>query len=101
MTSSPPTIWMLVLSNTFVFAIGGALTYLSLQARRRVGKSNLNYTTLGFGLVTLSTIAEVIYAPAIIGIYEITESTLLILYTIESLLIGLGLGSIYYSVRGS
>ena len=101
MTSSPPTIWMLVLSNTFVFAIGGALTYLSLQARRRVGKSNLNYTTLGFGLVTLSTIAEVIYAPAIIGIYEITESTLLILYTIESLLIGLGLASIYYSVRGS
>jgi uncharacterized membrane protein len=92
---------MLVLSNTFVFAIGGALTYLSLQARRRVGKSNLNYTTLGFGLVTLSTIAEVIYAPAIIGIYEITESTLLILYTIESLLIGLGLASIYYSVRGS
>ena len=92
---------MLVLSNTFVFAIGGALTYLSLQARRRVGKSNLNYTTLGFGLVTLSTVAEVIYAPAIIGIYEITESTLLILYTIESLLIGLGLASIYYSVRGS
>jgi hypothetical protein len=92
---------MLVLSNTFVFAIGGALTYLSIQARRRVGKSNLNYTTLGFGLVTLSTIAEVIYAPAIIGIYEITESTLLILYTIESLLIGLGLASIYYSVRGS
>ena len=94
-----PTLWMLVISNLFVFAVGGALTYLSLQARRRVEKSNLNYTILGFGLVTLSTIAEVIYAPAIIGVYEISGSTLLILYTIESLLIGLGLGSIYYSVR--
>jgi len=92
---------MLVISNLFVFAVGGALTYLSLQARRRVEKSNLNYTILGFGLVTLSTIAEVIYAPAIIGVYEISGSTLLILYTIESLLIGLGLGSIYYSVRYS
>jgi uncharacterized membrane protein len=91
---------MLVLSNIFVFAIGGILTYLSFQARRRVGKSNLNYTILGFGLVTLSTIAEVIYAPAIIGIYDISGSSLLLLYTIESLLIGLGLGSIYYSVRG-
>jgi uncharacterized membrane protein len=96
-----PTLWMLVISNLFVFAVGGALTYLSLQARRRVEKSNLNYTILGFGLVTLSTIAEVIYAPAIIGVYEISGSTLLILYTIESLLIGLGLGSIYYSVRYS
>jgi uncharacterized membrane protein len=96
-----PTLWMLVISNLFVFAVGGALTYLSLQARRRVEKSNLNYTILGFGLVTLSTIAEVIYAPAIIGVYEISGSTLLILYTIESLLIGLGLGSIYYSVRCS
>jgi uncharacterized membrane protein len=96
-----PTLWMLVISNLFVFAVGGALTYLSFQARRRVEKSNLNYTILGFGLVTLSTIAEVIYAPAIIGVYEISGSTLLILYTIESLLIGLGLGSIYYSVRYS
>ena len=94
-----PTLWMLVISNLFVFAVGGALTYLSFQARRRVEKSNLNYTILGFGLVTLSTVAEVIYAPAIIGVYEITGSTLLIPYTIESLLIGLGLGSIYYAVR--
>lgn len=98
--SSLPTIWMLVLSNIFVFIIGGALTYLGFQAQRRVGKSNLKYTTIGFGLVTLSTVAEVVYAPALIGIYEITSSTLLVLYTIESLLIGLGLGSIYYSVRG-
>lgn len=98
--SSLPTIWMLVLSNIFVFIIGGALTYLGFQAQRRVGKSNLKFTTIGFGLVTLSTVAEVVYAPALIGIYEITSSTLLVLYTIESLLIGLGLGSIYYSVRG-
>lgn len=90
---------MLVLSNLFVFLIGGALTYLSLQARRRVGKSNLNYTTLGFALVTASTVAEVIYAPAIAGIYDVSGTTLIILYTIESLLIGLGLASIYYSVR--
>lgn len=96
-----PALWMLVASNVFVFVIGGALTYLSLQARRRVGKSSLNYTTLGFGLVTLSTIAEVIYAPAIIGVYQITGPTLLLLYTVESLLIGLGLGSVYYSVRYS
>ena len=96
-----PTLWTLVVSNIFVFVIGGALTYLSLQARRRIEKSNLKYTMLGFALVTSSTVAEVIYAPAIIGVYEIDESTLLVLYTIESLLIGAGLASIYYSVRRS
>jgi len=98
--SSRPTLWMLVLSNFFVLVTGGTLTYLSFQARRRVGKSNLNYTTLGFGLVTLSTVAEVIYAPAIIGVYDLAGSSILLLYTIESLLIGLGLASVYYSVRG-
>lgn len=64
-----PTPWMLLLSNVFVFVVGGALTYPSFQARQRVGKSNLNYATLGFGLVTLGTVAEVVYAPATIGIY--------------------------------
>jgi hypothetical protein len=92
---------MLLVSNVFVFVIGGALTYLSVQARRRVEKPSLNYTVLGFGLVTLSTVAEVVYAPAIIGFYDVTGPSLLLLYTVESLLIGLGLGSIYYSVRGS
>jgi hypothetical protein len=99
--SSDPTLWMLVFSNVFVLIIGGSLTYYGFQAQRRVGKPNLKYATLGFALVTLSTIAEVIYSPAVIGIYEISGSSLLILYTIESLLIGFGLASIYYSVRGS
>ncbi|ERG97603.1 MAG: hypothetical protein J07HQX50_01631 [Haloquadratum sp. J07HQX50] len=99
--SSDPTLWMLVFSNIFVFVIGGSLTYYGFRAQRRVGKPNLKYATLGFGFVTLSTIAEVIYSPAVIGIYNISGSSLLILYTIESLLIGLGLASIYYSVRGS
>jgi len=91
-------LWMFVASNLLVFLIGGALTVLSYQAHRRLDQDNLRYTTLGFALITVSTAVEAVYAPGMLGTGALPESRLLILYTLESMLIGLGLASIAYSV---
>ena len=97
--ANPPQLWTLVLSNAFVFLVGGALTVLSYRAQHRLDRAPLRYVTVGFALVTLSTIAEVVYAPAIAGVFEVSGPQLLTLYTIESLLIGVGLASVFYALR--
>lgn len=91
-------VWMFVASNLLVFAVGGILTVLSYRAQRRFDQKSLRYTTLGFGLITVSTVVEAFYAPGMIDTGPLTENQLLALYTIESVLIGLGLASIAYSV---
>ncbi|MFB6194063.1 MAG: hypothetical protein ABEI75_03265 [Halobaculum sp.] len=97
--ANPPQLWTLILSNVFVFLVGGALTVLSYRAQHRLDQDELRYVTLGFGLVTASTVAEVIYAPAIAGVFKISGPRLLTLYTIESLLIGVGLASVFYAIK--
>ncbi|MFC6904109.1 DUF7521 family protein [Halalkalicoccus tibetensis] len=85
-------------SNLLVLLVGGTLTMLSYKAQRRLGQRNLRYTTLGFALITISSLVEAVYAPGIGGGHWLTTGQLLMLYTIESLLVGLGLASIAYSV---
>jgi len=91
-------VWMFVASNLLVFLIGGALTVLSYKAHRRLDRDNLRYTTFGFALITVSTAVEAVYAPGMLGTGALSDNQLLILYTLESVLIGLGLASIAYSV---
>lgn len=91
-------ILLFLASNLLVFLIGGTLTVLSYKAQRRLDQRNLRYTTLGFALITISTLVEAVYAPGIGGGDWLTTSQLLTLYTAESLLLGLGLASIAYSV---
>lgn len=89
---------MLFVSNLLVFSIGSALTVLSFRAHRRFDGDNFRYTTVGFGLITASTIVEASYAPGIANTGVLTSDQLLVFYTVESVLIGLGLASIAYSV---
>ena len=91
-------LWMFITSNLLVFALGSALTVLSYKAQRRLNQPNLKFTTLGFALITISTVVEAIYAPGIAGGDWLTTGQLLTLYTIESLLIASGLGCIAYSL---
>ena len=91
-------VWMFIASNLLVFVVGGTLTVLSYKAQQRFEQKSLRYTTLGFALITVSTVVEAFYAPGMIDTGPLTESQLLVLYTIESGLIGLGLACIAYSV---
>lgn len=90
--------WMFIASNILVFVIGGSLTALSYRAQRRVENPRLRYVTLGFALVTLSTLVEARYTPGLVNVDGLSNSTLLVLYTIESLLVAAGLGSIAYAI---
>ena len=90
--------WMFVASNILVFVIGGSLTVFSYRAQRRLNNRNLRYTTLGFALVTASTIVEARYTPGLVNVDQLDDSTLLFLYTIESLLVASGLASIAYAI---
>lgn len=92
-------LWSLVLSNIFVFVVGGSLTVLSYRTYRRMGKASLRYVTIGFALITTSTIAETGYVPALATGGSVTDPQLLTAYTIESLLIGFGLACIYYGLK--
>lgn len=98
MTMINVEVWMFIASNLLVFAVGGTLTALSYRAQRRLDHTSLRYTTLGFALITVSTVVEAFYAPGIIDTGPLAEGRLLLLYTIESGLIGLGLACIAYSV---
>ena len=91
-------LWMFVTSNLLVFALGSALTVLSYRAQRRLSEPNLRFTTLGFGLITISTVVEAIYAPGIASGNWLASAPVLVLYTIESLLVATGLGCIAVSL---
>lgn len=90
--------WMFIASNILVFTVGGSLTVLSYRAQRRINNPSLRYTTIGFALVTLSTVVEARYTPGLVNVNGLSNSTLLLLYTIESLLVATGLGSIAYAI---
>lgn len=94
-----PHLWSLVLSNIFVFIVGGSLTILSYRTYSRMGKASLRYVTLGFALITASTIAETMYVPDLADGGSVTDPQLLTAYTVESLLIGFGLACIYYGLK--
>ena len=91
-------VWMFVASNLLVFVVGSTLTILSYKAQQRFEHKSLRYTTLGFALITVSTIVEAFYAPGMIDTGPLKDGQLLALYTVESALIGFGLACIAYSV---
>ncbi len=91
-------LWMFIVSNLLVFALGSALTALSYRAQKRLNQDSLKYTTVGFGLITVSIVMEALYAPGIGGGNWLATRHLLVLYTMESLLIAAGLGCIAYSL---
>jgi predicted ABC-type transport system involved in lysophospholipase L1 biosynthesis ATPase subunit len=92
-------LWTLILSNIFVFIVGGSLTIVSYRAHKRMAKPSLLYVTLGFALITTSTIAEIVYVPVLTNGESVADSQLLTAYTVESLLIGFGLTCIYFGLK--
>ena len=97
--ASLPHLSLLVLSDIFVLLLGGSLTILSYKAYIRIGKVSLRYVTIGFALITASAIAEVMTVPVIAGGGSATNPQLLTAYAVESLMIGLGLATIYYGLK--
>lgn len=92
-------LWLLILSNVFVFIVGGSLTIVSYRAHNRMTKPSLLYVTLGFALITTSTLAELVYVPVLTNGESVADPQLFTAYIVESLLIGFGLTCIYVGLK--
>lgn len=98
--AEPPEFWMFIASNLLVLVMGGIMTTLSLQAaRRNTDHPSLKWAVWGFGVITFGTLVEAIYELGIRGSYELNGRELLALHTVEGVLIALGLGALFYSLR--
>lgn len=97
--NEPPELWVYVVSNVVLLLLGGLLTFLSYRAYRRLDRAPLRGAAIGFGVITIGAIAEAIYELGIRGSYELTGREMLALHTVEGVLIAIGLGIIFLSVR--
>jgi len=91
--------WTFIAANTFVLVVGGALTYLSFSAYRRTGRASLRYAVGGFGIITAGALVEGVYEVFVRGDHQLGAEEILLLNTSESILIGLGLALIFYSLN--
>jgi len=89
--------WLYVLANLFVLLVGAALVVLSVAAYRRTSDRQFGFAAVGFATVTLGSLIELVFDLLNPGA-ELGSPALLGLRTIESVLIGLGLLVLFYSL---
>lgn len=98
--AEPPELWLFAVTTLFVLVPGSLLTGLSLGAFRRRGLPQYRLATLGFLGVTLGTVGDALYQFLLKGSYALTGRELLLLQSVESALVGLGLVAMFLSLRG-
>lgn len=97
--AEPPEFWMFAIANLITFGLGFSLTGLSYYAYRANRHSrSFRSATVGFGLLTLGMAVEPVYQMGIRGDYNLGGRELLALQTIEGVLLGVGLGMLFYSI---
>lgn len=96
--AEPPEFWAFILSNVLVLLMGGVLMGLSYRAFSRSGNGSFRAASLGFGVVTIGALIEMIYELGIRGSYELSGRELLALHTVEGVLIATGMAILFYSV---
>lgn len=101
--NQPAEFWLFVVTNVLTLFLGSALTVIAFIAYRREGLTAFLLVTVGFGLVTLGTVVEILYELGVKGIH-ITGLTafgreLLFLRTVEGVLIAAGLVILIYSFK--
>lgn len=97
--AEPPELWLFLLSNLTVLAMGGILTAVSTRAFLRSRRRSFRGAMVGFGLITLGSIVEGVYELGIRGTYELGGRELLVLHSIEGIVITIGLGAFFYTIK--
>jgi hypothetical protein len=98
MMAEPPELWAFLLVSSLLFVAGGVLTALSYRAYLRMREPTLRLASVGFALVTVGGLVEVIYQFGIRQDYHLEGRELLALQTVESLTITAGLVVIFYAL---
>ncbi len=87
-----------ILINIITLIFGSILSILSYRVYRQRGNQSFKVATVGFVTVTVGTIVEAMYELGIRRSFELTGRELITLHTIESLLLAIGLGLLFYSI---
>ncbi|MFH5800823.1 hypothetical protein [Haladaptatus sp. CMAA 1911] len=87
-----------LLVNILTLIFGSVLSILSYHAYRRRKIQSFKIATIGFVIITIGTIVEAIYEIGIRRSFELTGQELIILHSMESLLLAIGLGLLFYSI---
>lgn len=93
-----PSLWGLYLSNGLLFVLGGVLMVLSLLAYRREQHRTFVWAILGFGLISVGSVIELVYQLWIKSPYYLSGMELIQLQAIEKLVIAAGLFMLIYSL---
>jgi hypothetical protein len=96
--AEPPELWAFLLVSSLLFLAGGVLTALSYRAFLRLREPTLRLASVGFGLVTIGGLLELVYQFGYRQDYHLAGRELLALQTVESLTITAGLVVIFYAL---
>lgn len=96
--AEPPELWTFLTFNLLVLLFGGILAAFSYVTYRRTGSNHFGHAALGFGLITLGGLTELLYQIGWKGSYLLGGRELLAVQSVEALLMGLGLGLLFYSI---
>lgn len=96
--AEPPELWTFLAFNLIILVFGGVLTTFSYLTYIRTSSDQFRRATFGFALVTSGGLVEPIYEVGIKGSYQLTSRELLAIQSVEGLLIGCGLGALFYSI---
>lgn len=92
-------LWAFIFANVGLVVIGCLLAVLSLLAHRRSnGQRSYAIATLGFGCVVVAGFAEPVYMLQFEPDFLLTSAEFLSLQIVEDVLIGLGLGLLFYAI---
>jgi TRAP-type C4-dicarboxylate transport system permease small subunit len=96
--AEPPELWTFLAFNLLVLVFGGILAAVSYVTYRRKGSSHFGYAALGFSFVTLGGVTELLYQVGWKQSYLLGGRELLAVQSVEALLMGIGLGLLFYSI---
>lgn len=97
--AEPPELWGFIASNLLILAAGGTMTALSLRAYQRSHNRSFATATIGFGLITVGGIIDIIYELGIRNSYELPGRELLALHTVQGVVIAAGLATLFLSIH--
>lgn len=96
-------IWMFAATNLLTLVLGVVLTVIAYKAYRREGLHAFLIATVGFALLTVGTIIEMVYTfgakEVLSGGFTAFGAELFLLRTVEAAFIASGLLLFIYSLR--
>lgn len=97
--AEPPELWTFIVSNLLILATGGMMTILSLRAYHRSHSTSFRTASVGFGLITIGGLIDIIYELGIRQSYELPGRELLALHTVQGVIIAAGLATLFISLH--